>query len=775
MKDENMKSDYQLAPGRGLMNQTAFELRMNHLKTLVELEDELEAKSIRLDQIQNNIESYIGTVEIPLGLIGPLAFVQNDGIEMVYTAVATTEGALAASMNRGAKAISECGGFQAHILHQKMLRTPMFTFSKMSEAITFDHWIKQHFKEIKEVTSSYSNYAELIEIKSVVIGKISHLKFIYSTSDASGQNMTTSCTWHACLWIDEHFQRESNIEIVHFIIDGNGASDKKVSHYSMQNGRGTHVVSECFLSNEIIEKTLRTTAEDMFRSYNHSMAISRLDGMIGYNINVANSIAGIFASTGQDLACIHESSTGILQMEKFNDGLYVSLSLTNLVVGTVGGGTHLPVFSKILELMGCKGPNKVGRFAKLISGFALSLEISTLAAIVSGQFVRAHQKLGRNKPVNWLLKSEIDLSFITAGMSRVSGKIDSFSFQHDSNLDNGILMDLTSRVSKKVIGFIEVDLKLTDGSTLPVLMKSKALGTEVMDGLRFMASNLNVQLSDTLFEHREFLEYAHCEVKEIEVYSALSDLKCSFIPAFYGSTIDEKREIHLFFMERLDASKMTLFNSENHPDAWTVEAKLKVINAIHSIHRLFSSEEMKKRVSAVQIFDPLKGIELYRQFTQLNGKDYEGRDLENEFQYMEAVLRDWNPSKKANFTLVHTDFNPRNVALRSDGNPCFYDWELATLNIPQRDVFEFLAFTFEADFSMEELRTILRQHYDMMLEINDSSYSFSDYIDDFIVSGDEFLLTRVNFYLAGSTLVHYPFIVRVLKNAVRMITSIKTW
>jgi len=770
-----MKIDYQLAPGRGLMSQTAYELRMTHLKSLVELNGALDSTNIRLENIQNNIESFIGTVEIPLGLIGPLCFVDGNEPEMVYTAVATTEGALAASMNRGAKAISECGGFKAHVVHQKMLRTPMFTFGQMSEAIAFDQWIKKNFSEIKKVTQKYSNYADLIEISSVIIGKIAHLKFIYSTSDASGQNMTTSCTWHACLWIDEHFQKETDIEIIHFIIDGNGASDKKVSFYSMQNGRGTHVISECFLSNEIIEKTLRTTADDMFRSYNHSMAISRMDGMIGYNINVANTIAGIFAATGQDLACIHESSTGILQMEQTPEGLYISLSLPNLVVGTVGGGTHLPAFAKILELMDCKGIGKVGRFSKLIAGFALSLEISTLAAIVSGQFVRAHQKLGRNKPVSWLLKSDIDLAFIAKGMNLFHPQITSFKFRNDSNLENGILMDLTSRVSKKIIGFIEVDLTLADESLIPVLMKSKALGTEVIDGLRFMASNLNVQLSDTLFEHRQYLEYANCEQKEIQVYHALTNLTNPSIPSFYGAKIDEQAEIYLLFMERLDAGNMLLFNSENHPDKWTEQLKMNAIQAIHDIHATFVNDIAKGNVPAVVVFDPSKALELYRQFNRLNAKDYEWLNMEDSFQYLDSVLDQWTeemPVKKSKLTLVHNDFNPRNVGVRLDGRMCIYDWELASYNIPQRDAFEFLAFTLVEDFTSTELESVLKQHYHLMKEWNDTTYSYQDYLDDFKIAGDEFLLTRVSFYLAGSTLVHYPFINRVFAVALKMIQSI---
>ena len=755
------------------MNNTAYELRMKYLDTLVsDSQALLESNTIKLEQIQNNIESYIGTIEIPLGLIGPLVFDDSSKKEWVHTAVATTEGALTASMNRGAKAISECKGFRAHLVHQRMLRTPMFTFKNMREAMVFDHWIKENFEAIKEVTKGYSNYANLIDITSVVVGKIIHLKFIYTTSDASGQNMTTSCTWHACLWIDENFQKQTEVEILHFVIDGNGASDKKVSYYSIQNGRGTHVISECFLSNEVIEKTLRTTAEDMFRSYNHSMAISRFDGMIGYNINVANAIAGIFAATGQDLASIHESSTGILQMEKTDGGLYLSLSWPTLVVGTVGGGTHLPVATKILELMGCKGAGKVERFAKLIAGFALSLEISTLAAIVSGQFARAHQKMGRNKPIKWLLRSDVNQRFIEESMSYFSDKIKGVSFFKDSTLDNGILMQLTERVSKKVIGFIEFDIETEEVGRFPIIAKSKALGNEVIDGLRFMASNLSSSLADTLFNHKEFLEYQDCHKKEIEVYEALRQIGFTEIPIYYGSKVDAAREIHMLFIERLIPKDILLFNTENQPEVWTLDQKKQVISSINKVHKSFIQSRNSELIPSVDDFHPEKSIVLFKEFNQLNKRDYLDGNLSLCFQKVDRIINDWKLEKPQVFglkTLVHNDFNSRNIAIRKTGEVCIYDWELAILNVPQRDVFEFLAFTFELNFNEDEFRTLTEFHYELVLEYNASSYTYLEYVSDLRIMGEEFLLTRVSYYLAGNTLVGYPFIERIFQVAYKML------
>tara|TARA_B110000238_G_scaffold111811_1_gene121500 strand:- start:857 stop:3187 length:2331 start_codon:yes stop_codon:yes gene_type:complete len=771
-----MKTTYLQVPGRGLMNQTAFELRMKYLESLSkDIGKHVNSETIALSQVQNNIESFIGTIEIPLGLIGPILFNdKNKTPEWVHAAIATTEGALAASMNRGSKAISECGGFKAHIVHQKMLRTPMFTFQSMQEALEFDVWIKNNFEQIKKITQKHSNYANLHEINSVIVGKIIHLKFIYSTGDASGQNMTTSCTWNACLWIEENFQKQAEIEILHFVIDGNGSSDKKVSYYALQNGRGTYAISECFLTHEVIEKTLRTNAEDMFRSFNHSMAISRLDGMIGYNINVANTIAGIFGATGQDLASIHESSTAVLQMEKTATGLYVSLTLPNLVVGTVGGGTHLPVASKILELMDCKGAGKVARFAKLISGYALALEISTLAAIVSGQFARAHQKLGRNKPVKWLLTSEINEAFIKANIPYFKEKIISVTFIDRGKLDNGILTELTSKVSKKVIGFVQAEIKTISGETHPILLKSKALGAELLEGLRFMASNVNVALADTINRYKHLLEYKDSHLKEIAVYEALNEIAYPFMPRLYGTVNRSKREIHLLIMERLVCEKMDLFNAEDTPEKWDVPTLKNIIGSIHLVHASFL--ENNNRIPKIEELNYMELIELYQVFIDLNRKDYDYFELDNRFEEMNNFIANWeqNGAKpRGKLTLIHNDFNPRNVGVRKNGNPCIYDWELAIYGVPQRDIFEFLAFSLQSEINESDLLNLLKHDYNLVKSINDKGYNWNDYIYDFELSGQLFLVSRVNFYLTGSTLVNYSFIERVFKTSFSILDAIK--
>lgn len=771
------KLKYNYPPGRGMMSQNAHDLRLDFFKTISENPDPIISTNITLDQVQNNIESFIGTTEIPMGLAGPLLFnLDKEKSEWVYTGICTTEGALVASINRGARAISECGGFNAHFVHQKMLRSPLFTFKNLADAVEFEKWLRINFNRIKTHTTLYSNHAELIEIKSFVTGKLANLKFIYTTSDASGQNMVTHCTWQACLWIEEYFQKESEVQIEQFYVDGNGSSDKKVSFYSLLNGRGVHVVCECFLSDEVIEKTLRSSSAEMVKLYNHSMAISRFDGVVGGTMNIANVIAGIFAATGQDLASIHESSTGITQIEKIEGGLYVSLSIPALVIGTVGGGTNLPVPQSVLKLMNCSGKGKLERFAKLISGFALSLEISILAAMASGQFARAHQKLGKNKTVNWLLKSDLNTEFIKNHIAIQGHPIKSVEILVNDNINNGILTNLVKRVSKKLLGFIPMYIHTGNGDSRKVLIKSKPLDYEVIEGLHFMASNISSGLADSLVLNKENLEYKNSHLKEIELYKFLDNIEYPFIPDFFGEVRNDEREIYLFMLEYLDEKGMDIFNSENDTCKWSDEKIEEAISSIHYVHNCYLNGCDREQLSSVKKFDATLSLDFYELSNQINRKDYLEWELDHFFQDIGSVIEDWrnnNPVKNSRQTLIHNDFNTRNVGVRKNGRICIYDWELATINIPQRDIFEFLAFSLDENFEDERLLKLIKKHFEMIREINGFSYQWNSYLDDFIISGYEFLITRVTFYLAGNTLLNYPFIKRVFMCANKIINDSK--
>lgn len=760
-----------IIPGRGLTTHMSMNLR-HEFMAKNELEHQhLSVSTLDLKSIQNNIESYVGAIEIPVGIVGPLRMNDVSGTpELVYTVVGTLEGALVASMNRGAKAISQSGGFEAHVKWQRMSRAPMFIFEKSTQAVKFISFVRRNFNEIKQKAELFSNHAVLIDLVCMHDEKVVHVKFVYETGDASGQNMTTTCTWHAMLDLVNNFTDQTGIHFVDFVLEGNASSDKKVSVSSTKNGRGIHVKAECLITEKVLNEVLRVTSKKMEQAFLPSKAQAKRDGMHGYNINVANTIASIFAATGQDLACIHESSVGILEIKATNKGLRVTLTLPNLVIGTVGGGTHLPKQSEALRIMGCQGAEKVQRFAKLIAGFAMGLELSTFSAMVSGEFAKSHEKLGRNKPVNWLTRNELTTPFIKEHVIKNKSSHFYFQFTENALLENGILTHIAGRISKKLIGFdmltaIDVD----SGESTNLILKSKALDSEVIKGLHVIAASIDPVLSDRIKSYWEKLEYRSCHLKESVIYSHLSKIDAKYIPNCWGTYRNDDREIHLILMEELAKDDFRLFNSENHPEDWS---QIHIESALQTAHHFHADTAMLRTSDEVNVFldyNPTEVIPLYEKLIELVctidrhvGKESLLKKLLAELIQFSSLSEKYHHLK----TIVHNDYNPRNVAIRNDGQVIVYDWELAVVNYPHRDTVEFLSFTLPTGFSRELLEQYL--DFDYNLHKHDSC-SKEEWFNLYLSSAIEFLLARALFYEVAGIVVKYDFSSRVLENTLRMI------
>ena len=759
-------------PGRGLVTNYSTRLRQEFLASIDIRTDKLSQTELDLQDIQNNIESYIGTAEIPVGIVGPLVFVEGDKTEQVYCAAGTLEGALVASMNRGAKALSQSGGFTAEVTWQRMSRVPMFLFHTADEAKTFADAIPNLFAEAKSVAEKFSNHATLLEIKPVQTDEVVHVRFVYSTGDASGQNMTTVCTWHAILFIAEKFASMTGIKPVDFVIEGNGASDKKVSAYNIESGRGINVTASCTLDEQVIREVLRTTSEKIERCFQPSRSLATADGMVGYNINVANAIAAIFVSTGQDLASIHESGVGTLHIQRIENGLALRLNLPNLVIGTIGGGTHLPKQSQALEIMKCLGTGKVERFAKLIAGFALGLEISTYSAIVSGEFAKAHEKLGRNKPVKWLLRSELTHDFILSGLNGFfhDKKVTKVTAANDVVLENGILTSIAAKISRKLIGFVPLTLDYCQQDdqpvTLKLLLKSKALDEEVIKGLHVLAASIDPQLSDLFKASKDNLEYHNCHLRELELYTHLHAIGFSNMPYYYGKFIDPSREIYFFISQLLDYSSLRIVNSENNPEKWNKEEILSVIRAAVLLHLNAVASE----IPSITPFEPWRSKELYKKLMSILINERADPEAVTQLQALYDSIDQFEADAKAikvSRTVVHNDFNPRNIAIDRDGNPLIYDWELAVIDLPHRDIVEFLSFVLPPDVSGETLFHFLRFHHSFY-----SHVPWNEWLDAYRYALRVYIATRVSLYEVAGILVKYDFSARVLKTSLRMLALI---
>jgi hydroxymethylglutaryl-CoA reductase (NADPH) len=357
--------------------------------------DHLVAKDRGLspEELAGNIENFVGFGAIPVGVIGPLRVNGMAAHGDFYVPLATSEGALVASYNRGASIISLAGGATTVCLTESVSRAPAFIFDRFGDAGRFLAYALQQYDSFQETIAATSRHCRLIDMKPSITGKELYLILEFTTGDAAGQNMVTLATNAIC----ERLVRESPIRPVEWYLEGNLSGDKKATMLSYLYARGKKVVAEAVIPRSFIVRFIRTDPENLHRYWQVSFMGGAQSGSIGVQGHFANGLAALFIACGQDAACISEASVGMTRMDVTGDGdLYVSVTLPNLIVGTVGGGTWLPTARECLEMIDCHGAGKSQKFAEICAGTVLAGELSIIGALAGSYFAHAHATYGRN-------------------------------------------------------------------------------------------------------------------------------------------------------------------------------------------------------------------------------------------------------------------------------------------------------------------------------------------------------------------------------------------
>jgi len=340
-----------------------------------------------------NIENYTGVAQIPLGFAGPVKINGEHAQGEFIVPMATTEGTLVASYNRGIKVLNLSGGANCCVIGDSMQRAPVYEFENARDAREFVKWVNKNIDKIRKEAEATSSIAKLQYIDSFLSNKFAFLRFNYSTGDAAGQNMVGRATFAACSWIIDNYKG-----IKHFYLESNFATDKKASQINIMRTRGKRVVAEATLKRDVLIQHMRVEPESIYHHSCISNVGSFLSGANNNGAHSPNAITAIFIATGQDVANVSESSAGIVYTELTPDGdLYISMTIPSLIVATYGGGTSLATQSECLGTMGCNGKGKVNKFAEIIAGVVLAGEISLAAAISSSDWVSSHEKYGRNR------------------------------------------------------------------------------------------------------------------------------------------------------------------------------------------------------------------------------------------------------------------------------------------------------------------------------------------------------------------------------------------
>ena len=350
--------------------------------------------SIDPASLPGNIENFVGVAQVPIGLAGPLLIRGEHANGHFYVPLATTEGTLVASYNRGMRLVTECGGVKTTVVEQFMQRSPVFVFDDALKAREFGSWVQAQFDAIKAAAEATSQVGRLVNIYQYAVGPMRHLRFNYTTGDAAGQNMTGKATLAACEWITAHYPGGAR-----YLLSGNMDTDKKHSQLNMLVTRGKRVVAECVLQREPTKRIMGVDTAEMFAARQMSNVGAFLAGSANNGAHAANGLAALFIATGQDAANVAESHAGIVYTQLLANGdYYWSITLPSLIVGTYGGGTGLATQRECLELLGCYGSGKADKFAEICGGVVLAGETSLASAVIHGDWVASHDQLGRNRP-----------------------------------------------------------------------------------------------------------------------------------------------------------------------------------------------------------------------------------------------------------------------------------------------------------------------------------------------------------------------------------------
>ncbi|MDR3205555.1 MAG: hydroxymethylglutaryl-CoA reductase (NADPH) [Candidatus Methanoplasma sp.] len=337
-----------------------------------------------------NIENMIGAVQIPLGFAGPLQISGDYADGRFIVPMATTEGALVASVARGMSVINDGGGAKTRVFWDNMTRAPVFRVRDIGHAREVMDWIEGNFDSLAASAASTTSHGRLVSVEPYPTGRNLFLRFLYDTGDAMGMNMATIATETACKVIEER------TGAVLVSVSGNMCSDKKAAAINMIKGRGKTVVAEALIPAEIVLRRLGAdTASIVETGYRKNMVGSAMAVTIGANAHAANMVAAVYIATGQDPAQVVGGSMTVTTIENVDGDLYIAVRMPSVEVGTVGGGTRLPCQSEALRMIGCLGDGGARKFSEIVAATVLAGELSTIAAQTAGHLGKAHSELGR--------------------------------------------------------------------------------------------------------------------------------------------------------------------------------------------------------------------------------------------------------------------------------------------------------------------------------------------------------------------------------------------
>jgi len=349
--------------------------------------------SIPSEDLRGNVENPVGACQVPLGVAGPLDVAGEHAQGRFYVPLATTEGALVRSYERGMVALTRAGGVTARVSLDRNRICPVFCFPDVASAHAVAAELPERLDVLRAEAAETTRHGRLAGLDCQPVGRDLFVTLSFATGDAHGMNMIAAAADRVCRWIVEHTAAER------YLLFSGASSEKRASGSILAGGKGKRVVAGARLPRRTVRAVLQTTPERLVDLWQHTVVGHLQAGTFGYNGHFANGLTALFIACGQDVANVANAAVGITRFEQTEDGdLYASVTLPSLTVATVGGGTGLGTAPECLAMVGCVGSGKALKLAEIAAATLLAGELSMGAAIAEGQFVDAHEQYGRNRP-----------------------------------------------------------------------------------------------------------------------------------------------------------------------------------------------------------------------------------------------------------------------------------------------------------------------------------------------------------------------------------------
>lgn len=351
------------------------------------------ACAIPTEQMRGNVENPVGSVQMPLGIAGPLLVHGEHAQGTFYVPLATTEGALVRSYERGMVMLTRAGGITVRILADQNVVSPVFSFDAVAEAAQFARRVPALLDALRAEAEATTRHGRLLRVEPRGSGRAVIVNFYYHTADAQGMNMIVKATERAAQWLVAQGLAPR------FKVFSGMSSEKRASGALLAGGKGKTVVAGARVPAATLESYLRVTPQQMADVWHDSVIGHLQANAIGFNAHYANGLTALFVACGQDVANVANAAVGITDYEATAEGdLYAAVTLPSLTVATVGGGTGIGTSRECLALLGCAGAGHAPKLAEIVAATILAGELSMAGAIGSGEFVAAHEMYGRNRP-----------------------------------------------------------------------------------------------------------------------------------------------------------------------------------------------------------------------------------------------------------------------------------------------------------------------------------------------------------------------------------------